>query len=214
MKSQTASPRPPNYALWLINLFASTEDSESLLGDMHEEFSQLASTSGVAPARRWFWWQTITTIPHLFIRGFQGAPWSTAIAVVAGFLLMRTLSRLPEMAIFALVSKYRVFEHHFAVYSFLASDGIAIAHVITSAFVGLMVALISKRREMIATITLALVFCTLIALSWFVSISWRWPLDDTITWMLWQCADPVAIVVGGTIVRMRRSGAKILPLTT
>jgi len=110
MSFQTDSLAPPSYALWLINLFACSEDSESLVGDMQEEFSHIASTAGVAPARRWFWRQTLATIPYLFIRGFLGAPLWTATAVVGGFLLMRTVSRLPEMAIFALLAKYRVFE--------------------------------------------------------------------------------------------------------
>jgi len=70
MSFQTDSVHPPSYALWLINLFACSEDSESLVGDMQEEFSHIASTAGVAPARRWFWRQTLATIPYLFIRGF------------------------------------------------------------------------------------------------------------------------------------------------
>jgi hypothetical protein len=213
MNFQPDSLRPPYYALWLINLFASSEETESLLGDMHEEFSDLALTSGVASARRWFWRQTIATLPHLFIKSFQGAPWSTATAVVGGFLLMRTVSRLPEMATFALLARYRVFENHFSTYVFFSTYGIALGHVVASLFVGFGVAVVAKRREMIATTALALVFWTLIAISWFASIWWRWPVHDAITWLLWQCADPVAIVVAGIMVRNRRSRGQILRCT-
>jgi hypothetical protein len=213
MNFQPDSLRPPYRALWLINLFASSEDSESLLGDMHEEFSQLALTSGVASARRWFWRQAIATLPHLFIKSFQGAPWSTATAVVSGFLLMRTVSRVPEDAIFALLARYRVFENHFSTYVFFSTYGIALGLVIASLFIGFGVAVVVKRREMIATTALALVFCTLIAISWFASIWWLWPVHDAITWLLWQCADPAAIVVAGIMVRNQRSRGQLLRCT-
>src|SRR3954464_3197789 len=121
MKFQPDSLRPPYCALWLMNLFASSEETESLLGDMHEEFSELVLTTGVAPARRWFWRQTIAALPHLFTKSFQGAPWSTATAVVGGFLLMRTVAGVPEMAIFALLARYRVFENHFSTYVFFST---------------------------------------------------------------------------------------------
>jgi len=77
--------RPPRLATWLVNLFASTEE-ESILGDLLEEYSDLASKSGVAFARRWYWRQTMKTIAHLADTGFRVAPWSTAAAVAGGFL--------------------------------------------------------------------------------------------------------------------------------
>src|SRR5215813_3365658 len=52
-----ASPcrHPPRLATWLVDLFASAEQAESILGDLAEEFSDIASTSGVLSARRWYW---------------------------------------------------------------------------------------------------------------------------------------------------------------
>ena len=89
------------------------------------------------------------------------------------------------------------------------SDGVAIGHVIALLFVGCMVGLAAKGREMVATTTLALILCAMIvaALVW---ISTHQPVD--VAWMLWSCADPLAIVIGGAIVRTRRSAAKPLPL--
>ena len=73
-----------------------------------------------------------------------------------------------------------------------------------------MVALVAKRREMGATIMLGLVRCALIgtALPW---VAKRWSTDEVIAWMLWDCADLFAIVVGGAIVQMRRSAGTTLP---
>jgi hypothetical protein len=207
MTSQADFVQPPRIATWLVNLFAPAEEGESILGDLLEEFSHLASKSGGAVARSWYWRQTVKTIAHLVGSGLRGAPWSTTAAVVGGFLLLRFVSGLPEQAIFAVLHRYRVFDHHFNAYVFFATDGIAIGHVIASLFVGCMVALAAKGREMVATMALSLVLFALIgaALVW---VATHRPMD--VAWMLWSCADPFAIVVGGTIVRTSRSGATTL----
>jgi hypothetical protein len=209
MTSQAYFVQPPRMAAWLVNLFTRAEEAESILGDLLEEYSHLASKSGVAFARSWYWRQTMKTIAHLVGAGFRVAPWSTAAAVVGGFLLRRFVSGLPERAIFAVLHRYQVFENHFGAYVFFASYGIAIGHLlIASLFVGCMVALAAKGREMVVTMTLALVLCALIgaALVW---VATHGPVD--VAWMLWSCADPVAIVIGGAIVRTRRSAATTLP---
>ena len=98
------------------------------------------SKSGVAFARNWYWRQTVKTIAHLVGAGFRVAPWLTTAAAVGGFLLLRSVSGLPERAIFAVLHRYQVFEHHFNGYVFFATNGIAIGHVIVSMFVGCIVA--------------------------------------------------------------------------
>jgi hypothetical protein len=210
MTSQAYFVQPPRNAVWLVNLFTPAEEAESILGDLLEEFSHLASKSGVAFARRWYWRQTVKTIAHLAGTGFSVAPWSTTAAVVGGFLLLRFVSGLPEQAIFAVLQRYRVFEHHFNAYVFFATDGIAIGHIIASMFVGCIVALAAKGREMVATVTLGLVLCAMsgAASSWWVARTG----DDSFLWMLlWQCVSWFAIVVGGAIVRTRRLASTTLP---
>jgi hypothetical protein len=199
--------RPPRLATWLVNLFASTEE-ESILGDLLEEYSDLASKSGVAFARRWYWRQTMKTIAHLADTGFRVAPWSTAAAVAGGFLLHRFVSGLPDKVLSAVTDRYLMYwSTHFKAYIWML-NGMLIEHLVLSMFVGCVVALAAKGREMIATMTLALVPCALMggALIW---VATHRPLD--VAWMLWLFADPFAIVVGGAIVRTRRSAAKPLP---
>lgn len=207
MTSQPDLVRPPRLATWLVNLFASTEE-ESILGDLLEEYSDLASKSGVAFARRWYWRQTMKTIAHLADTGFRVAPWSTAAAVVGGFLLHRFVSGLPDKVLSAVTDRYLMYwSTHFKAYIWML-NGMLIEHLVLSMFVGCVVALAAKGREMIATMTLALVPCALMggALIW---VATHRPLD--VAWMLWLFADPFAIVVGGAIVRTRRSAAKPLP---
>jgi hypothetical protein len=43
MKQTGPRTRPPHLATWLVELFASVGQAESILGDLHEEFSEIAS---------------------------------------------------------------------------------------------------------------------------------------------------------------------------
>ena len=207
MKPQADFVQPPRLASWLLTLFVPAELAESIQGDLLEESSALASQSGLAVARLWYWRQTLRTIAHFFTAAFRAAPWSTAAAVVGGFLLLRFVSGLSEKFLALVTDKYLAYwSAHFHAYVWLLR-GIPVAHVIGSLLVGCMVALAAKRREVVATITLALIPCVMIAFSllWLARL---WPLEDTIVWLLWQSADPFAIVAGGVFVRKFRSALR------
>ena len=199
--------RPPRIAAWLINLFAPAEDSASIVGDLLEEYSRCASRSGVAFARRWYWRQTVKSIAHLFACGFRGAPWSTAAAVAGGFLLLRFVSGLPDMLLSAITDRYLAFwSTHFPAYVWVLRAMLP-AHFIAITFVGAVVALLAKGREMVATMTLALALCGLtgVALMW---VGMHRPID--VAWVLLSCADPFVIVMSGAIIGTRRSAAGTL----
>jgi hypothetical protein len=200
---RTPSTQPPRVAAWLVGLFTSDQEAESIPGDLLEEFSHAASKSGVAAARRWYWRQTAKTITHLAGAAFYSAPWLMAAVVVGGFWLHRFVSSLPDKALSAVTDKYLTFwSAHFQAYLWVL-NGMGIAHLMGSLLVGCTVALVAKGREMVATVTLALVYCAMIGAS-MVWAATNGPLD-AVGWMLWACADPFAIVVGGVIVRTRRS---------
>jgi hypothetical protein len=204
----TSQTHPPRIATWLVNLFATGEEAESILGDLLEEYSQLASKSGAAVARSWYWRQAVKTIALLGGNGFRSAPWSTAAAAIGGFVLHRFVSGLPDKILSAVTDRYLAFwSTHFNAYIWML-NGMPIEHLIGSMFVGVVVALAAKGREMIATMTLALVFFTLIGAA-VVWVAMHRQMD--VAWMLWSCADPVAIVVGGAIVRTQRSPETTLP---
>jgi len=204
MTSSTTSPQPPKVAVWLVKLFAPAEDSESILGDLLEEFSRFASKAGVAFARRWFWRQTVKSITHLFVHGFGRAPWSTTAAVAGGFLLLRFVSGLPDMLLSAITDHYLAFwSTHFQAYVWVLK-GMLIAHLIAILFAGAIVALVAKGREMVATMTLALARCGLIGVA-LVWVGMHGPIDAA--WVLSSCADPCVIVIGGIIIRASRSAA-------
>lgn len=204
MTAQSGFVRPPRMAAWLLTLFTSSEADEGITGDLLEEFNQLASKSGVAFARSWYWRQTVKSLVHLAGAGFRNSPWSTAAVVIGGFLLMRFASGLPEQAIAAAVNRTYFYEHHFGAYMFWMTDGIDLGHIVLAGLVGSIVALAARGREMIATMTLASVGCVMTAAALVVWISRG---QDMVLWRLfWSVADSLAIVIGGMFVRSRRFG--------
>jgi hypothetical protein len=212
MMFPASSIQPPRIAVWLVGLFTPDQEAESIPGDLLEEFSNLASTSGVPFARRWYWRQSVKTVVHLFGTGFRVAPWTTAAAVAGGYLLANFVHGLPDKVLLAVTNRYLGYwSNHLKAYMFWASDGMWAANLILSMFVGCMVALAAKGREMVATMTLAIVFSTMVGVAYFASVAKHWPMDLALSWMLFQCSDKFAMIVGGVIVRTARSAARVRP---
>jgi hypothetical protein len=210
MTSPAYCVQPPRIATWLVNLFTPAGEGESIRGDLLEEFSHLASKSGVAFARRWYWRQTVKTIAHLVSAGFRVAPWSTSTGVIGGFLLLPLAFRLQERATFAVLERYQVPDHHFGAYVFFATDGLIIGRVILSMMLGCVIALVAKGREMVATTMLGLLLCAMTGAA--VPVLVARGQDFLLLWTLpWQFACWVAIVIGGAIVRTHRSASTTHP---
>jgi hypothetical protein len=198
--TQTASrSRPPRLASWLVELFATDDQEESILGDLHEEFFDIVSKSGTVSARRWYWRQTAKTIAHLVGAAFRVAPWSIAGTVLLGFVLRRFSFSLPERIIVTVLRTQRPYSNlHYGFYVWQVTYGIPILHVIVSTLLGCVVALAAKRGEIAATITLALVLCALIGAA-LVRVASQGSMD--VAWVLWSFPDPFATILGGVIVR-------------
>ena len=208
------SVEPPRTATWLVSLFTLAGEAESILGDLLEEFSYLASNSGASFARKWYWRQALKTIAHLIPTAFSVAPWSTTAGVVGGFLTRRLLARLPGRTIFAVLERYQVYQYHFKTYMFFASTGIDIGIFITFLCAGCIVALAAKGTEMAAAMVLSLIFGAMAVVGFvgFLYVVGR-PGDLESLWMLtWYFADSLAVVIGAAIIRTRRLNARTLPL--
>jgi hypothetical protein len=193
----------PRGAAGLIRLFAHAEETDLILGDLAEEFSRLALQAGGAVARRWYWRQTLKSLPHLILSAFRAAPFSTSLAVIAGFFLRRLLARLPEFATFALVERFGIYEHHFRLYRFLSSTALDIEHVFTFLLVGGVVGLLARRREMAPAIVLAMIFGAMAVVgSVFGAIRSD---DSAYLWRLsWYFTDSLAIILGAFAVKTLR----------
>jgi hypothetical protein len=207
MSSQTDFVQPSRIAVWLVTLFARADEAESILGDLHEEFSDLTSKSGITLARRWYWRQTVKTIGHLISSGFRTAPWIITGAVVGGFLLRWFLSWLTDpalkRAIDAILYGYGAYEDPHA-YLWWLSNMMLIQRLTVNTLIGGLVAAIAKGREMTATLMLALagdvvaIHATLLAFAQTGDHGVLRPLLHTF-------AFSIAIVAAGAVVRTRRS---------
>lgn len=206
MRSQPDSLQPPRIAVWLLSLFDLAETTESILGNLLEEFLLIASDSGAASARSWYWRQTLRTAPRLAVDGFRTAPWTIAAAVVGGFLLRKLVGPLVEPAIFAVIGKYQVYEHHFSTYMFLASTGIDIGHLITFLIIGLIVAFAARESELAVTMVLGFIYAAM-AVVGSVYVATRTGDNATLWRLTWYFADAFAVVIAGAIVRTHRLGA-------
>jgi hypothetical protein len=206
MTSQSQIVQPPRFAVWLLTLFSLDDEAESILGDLLEEFSFLASKSGTPFARSWYWRQTFKTVLQLAVLGFRTAPWLTSAAVAGGFFLRKLVGRWVEPPIFAVLEKYHVYEHHFSMYMFFASTGIDIGHLIAFLFVGFIVAFVARGREMVATTILAVIFGAMIVVALPVVVM-RFGYGISLSRMMVSFADCLAIVIAGVIVRAHRLGS-------
>jgi hypothetical protein len=206
-----ASFQPPRGAVWLIELFAPYEQAESIPGDLLEEFSDLASKSGVAYARGWYWRQSVRTIFHLIRSGFRVAPWSIAGVVLGGILLVQVGHALAEWAIATGIEKFvnhRVLPYHLlsrpALLSLSVNIGMYLCRLTVAMLIGCIIALACKRREMLATITVSLV-CSIQAVVGFLNSVHGWKDYKVLPWvLLYSFGGLFAIVVGGVIVRRYR----------
>ena len=198
---EKAAAQPSRIAVWLLKLFAPREQAEPILGDLFEEFSQLVLTSGVASARRWHWRQTTKTIAHLVATGFRIAPWSTTAAVVGGFMLCGLVSGLPNKLLNAITDRYLAYwSSHFGIYVFLATDGMLIAQFIGSMFVGSVVALAAKGREIVVGATLNLVLVAL-AIPSLLLVASVGGMGMLVVRLKLLCCELLGIIIGGAIVR-------------
>ena len=217
-----ASVRPPFIPGCLVRLFVCGQNAEAIVGDLAEEFGGLVSTAGFGPARRWYWRQSAKTVANLIVATFRTAPWMMAATIVGGFLLLGFAMRivwidslpslfLPErVAFIAVVGWHRRGAMVSLDYAWLI-DSVGLAgRLIVATFVGFIVALVAKRKEMIATGALCFlceILCLVQLPLWFAKFASTHAYPP-----LWFAAVsnfmyPPALVLGGMIVWFARSRA-------
>jgi hypothetical protein len=210
MTQQSSPARPPRHASWLVELFASAEQAESIRGDLSEEFSHLASRSGIDHARRWYWRQTAKSIAHLAGAAFRVAPLWLAAVVFLGFTFSLFGAGLPGQFIVALLRTQRPYSNrHYEAYVWILTYGIPIVSITQSLLIGCVVALLARGREMVATIAVSLLRAVPAAWLLFVCFG-REPLARPVIpflgpFLFSRALDLIGIVTAGVMVRKARS---------
>ena len=139
MTSQSHVVQPPRLAMWLLTLFALDNAAEHILGDLLEEFTRLASKSGVSFARRWYWRQTFKTVVQLAVLGFRTAPWLTTEQLSEDFFCESSSLDGSSHRYLRALEKYDVYEHHLGTTCSSPPLGIDIGHLITFLLIGFVV---------------------------------------------------------------------------
>jgi hypothetical protein len=222
MMPQSSRIQPPLVAAWLVEQFLQNEHAESILGDLEEEYAELATKLGVGGARRWYWRQSGRTIVRLIGAEFGVAPLSLVGIVLGGFLLLVFCGSLPEQLIIGVIHLRR---HHItpyygpaglASYVLWLNVSFLIGHLLVSLLAGCVVAAAAKGREMVATMTLGLVSPVMTSMLFLLLGAKYVPPNPTFlsTITIPQITGSCLIVIGGFIVResrvamsRRRSGA-------
>lgn len=203
--------RPPVIAVWLVGFFIPNQQRETIQGDLVEEFSTLASASGVAAARRWYWRQSISTVAHLVGNGFCAAPWLIAGAVFGGCLALWFGLELADRAVEAPLFVYAVHLNHAKDHAHALGTfwipwiawAIQTARFLLVMFVGCLVALAVKGREMLTAMALSLVCAAMSGLvypEWTISHNAELALPVRV----FQLVASIAILLGAAIVRETR----------
>lgn len=208
MQNPVQPPFIPNH---LVRLLLCGQNAEAIAGDLAEEFAELVSTAGLEYARGWYWRQSAKTVANLAIAAFRIAPWMMATIIVGGFLLLSFALSLPERMIHAVLDWHRhgVIPYYtwpqFQSYLFWLNNAILAGRLITALLVGWTVALIAKRREVIATTALGLLWTAFCLMGLLISFAKPAPLRTSV-WiaLMTTFIYPLALVLGGIIVRETR----------
>jgi len=207
MRQTEPRTRPPRLVAWLVELFASTNQSESILGDLHEEFLDISSESGVVAARRWCWRQGVKTIAHLAGAAFRDAPWSFAAFVFLGFLLRWFGAALPARAIVAILRAQRPYSNgHYDFYLWLVTWGIPTARVVEMTLIGCIIAAIARGKEIVVTTAVIVISVAVVGWNFFLHTR-NLPPQIPIPWgfLLANLANWAATLLGAVIIREIRS---------
>ena len=153
------------------------------------------------------------TVVDLMGTGFRTAPWLIAGTVIGGYLLLQFGYSLPERLIVAVLELRRhhvipyYTRHEMDAHVFWLNTGTLIGSLLVSLFVGCIMAVVAKAREMVATLTLSVLLFALTVVAWF-SVARHWPeraIPPPI--MLINLAQKILIPIGGVMVRRVRRTA-------
>jgi len=95
--------KPPAIAQALIAAAAPSRDYEIVAGDLHEEYLRIAHLRGATAANRWYWAQTLLSIPSLlsYARSNRSVLQRVCVALIAFGVLVALLGVLTVIEVIA-----------------------------------------------------------------------------------------------------------------
>jgi hypothetical protein len=204
------SPKPPRIAEWLTALFVPANVAEAVTGDLQEEFSRLAISSGATCAKAWYRRQATSTILRSGPTAFRNAPVRLVIALAGGLWLIGFATRYATHAMQTLLDAQRVYEVNPIAYLFWLKFPLEIGRTIICMAVGSLVAIAAKRYELPAAVSLALAQIAMFVAGAITLIAYGRHWLDWFTVMApWNVLCSVTTVVGAVMVRLYRQTATV-----
>jgi|SRR5215469_3752019 len=216
--------QPPRIATRLVGLFI-TEEQTGEQEEILDEFSEMALRRGIGPARRWYWKQSAKTIAGHIAREFRTAPWLIVGAAFGGALLFYLGTGYLQEAILRLLD---LLNHHVMPYydragadrhGFWIYYTVLIGSLFEALIVGCLVAVVAKRREMVAAMSLSFISLVVTVTDFWVSVAieehklrlgtLRAVVDPVLFphILIDQLGASLLMIIGGLIVRELRSAA-------
>lgn len=96
---------------WLITLFATQQEAEAILGDLHEERAQISASQGDRSARRWYLRQAARTVAHLVVSPFRQAPFSLVALGILGLAITFPVNWAIRQAALEVVVRVPVYQY-------------------------------------------------------------------------------------------------------
>ena len=159
---------PPKLALRLLNLFVPASESESIPGDLTEEFQVIASKKSARRANRWFRAQVVWSISALAWMDTRTAPRRTARAVLAGLLVLgigaAALLALFRETVVYLLGRYGFFGNPPVFVNFALAGILILVSVLFCAGAAYVSARLAKGSGLAAVLALGLALTVLCAI--------------------------------------------------
>lgn len=214
--------RPPFIPNHFVRLFVCGQNAEAIEGDLAEEFAELASTTGLEHARRWYWRQSVKTVANIIVATFRAAPLMMTATIVGGFLLLGFAMRidwvysLPSLSLPGRMIEEVLGQPYtwppMPFFSWIADSAGLALRLIVAISVGCIVALITKSREMIATTALGFLcgmLCSIELPLWFAKFASTHAYPPLWFAAISNFVYPPALILGGVIVCVVRSRATV-----
>lgn len=113
--------RPPLLAEALVAATAPASDYAAVAGDLHEDYVRIVSVQGPKAANRWYWWQTLRSLPSLlsYTRTNASVPRRLLVAFIS--LVVLTVM-LVAMTAIGMALRSLVFVGEIPVYVWLCAN--------------------------------------------------------------------------------------------
>jgi hypothetical protein len=164
MTSPGSPVQPPRAAAWLVELFASPQEADGLLGDLAEEFSAAVVRDGEAEARRHYRRHARHTVWDLAVVQWRTRPWWSAAIAATGMILVTGIGPAGIFVTGPISLAARTLVARYPVYDYVAASVFwQIVLLLPSLLIGFLIALVARTIGL-RSMSAGLVFVVAIAI--------------------------------------------------